>query len=322
MVTGGASGDGPGTVAYFVAANQAVEGRDGTLTIEDRRHTIAQSGQSPTVCRYDLVPERAEVGPDAADGTFAVQTSSGCVWSATSTASWLVVGAGGQGSGNGNVSYAVARNPGVDARRATVAVADQTFTVQQSGDIRACQYSVAPVEFRPCMAGGSLTANVTTETSCPWTMTSNASWLSLSDGTSRAGSGVIRMAFSDNYDPPREGIIQVRWPTPTAGQNIRVMQAGCHYAVSRDAFTFTSSGGPGNFDVIQQSDPNTCGGATQDRCVWTARSDVEWITVTTSMPRTGDDRVAFSFAGNDTSASRVGRITVKDKVVVISQAGR
>ena len=139
VVTGGASGDGPGTVAYLVAANPAVEGRDGTLTIEDQRHTIAQSGQSPTVCRYDLVPERAEVGPDAADGTFAVQTSSGCAWSATSTASWLVVGAGGQGAGNGNVSYAVARNPGVDARRATVAVADQTFTVQQSGDIRACQ---------------------------------------------------------------------------------------------------------------------------------------------------------------------------------------
>jgi hypothetical protein len=69
-------------------------------------------------------------------------------------------------------------------------------------------------------------------------------------------------------------------------------------------------------------DPNTCGGATQDRCTWTARADVEWITVTTSMPRTGDDRVAFSFAANEASASRVGRITVKDKVVVISQAGR
>jgi len=114
----------------------------------------------------------------------------------------------------------------------------------------------------------------------------------------------------------------VRWPTPTAGQNIRVAQAGCLYAVSRSAFSFTSSGGAGSFDVIQQSDPNTCGGATQDRCVWTAQSDVPWITITGSMPRSGDNPVAFTVATNDGSASRVGTITVRDKVVVITQAGR
>jgi hypothetical protein len=100
-----------------------------------------------------------------------------------------------------------------------------------------------------------------------------------------------------------------------------VAQAGCLYAVSRSAFSFTASGGSGTFDVIQQSDPNTCGGATQDRCVWTARSDV-WITITSSMPRAGDNPVDFAAAANDASGSRVGTITVRDKVVTITQAAR
>jgi hypothetical protein len=40
------------------------------------------------------------------------------------------------------------------------------------------------------------------------------------------------------------------------------------------------------------------------------------------MPRTGDNPVAFTVAANDGTSSRVGRIIVRDKVVVITQAGR
>jgi hypothetical protein len=133
---------------------------------------------------------------------------------------------------------------------------------------------------------------------------------------------MITLAFSENYDAPRDGIAMVRWPTPSAGQNVRVAQAGCLYAVSRNTFNFTSSAASGTFDVIQQSQPNTCGGATQDRCVWSAISDVPWVIITGSMPRSGDNPVAFTVAANDAAASRVGRITVRDKVVVITQAGR
>ena len=172
------------------------------------------------------------------------------------------------------------------------------------------------------MAGGSVTATVTTQTSCPWTATPNVSWLGISTGSSGAGAAVITLTFADNYDAPREGIAMVRWPTPTAGQNIRVAQAGCLYAVSRGAFSFTSGAGTGTFNVIQQSEPNTCGGPTQDRCVWTAQSDVPWVTITSAMPRSGDNPVAFTVAANDGAAERVGRIAVRDKVVVITQAGR
>jgi hypothetical protein len=207
-------------------------------------------------------------------------------------------------------------------RSGTIVIADRRFTVRQAGDVGGCQYSVAPVVVPVCMAGGTLTTAITTQTSCPWTAIPNVPWLSVSSGTSGSGSASISINYSDNYDAPREGILMVRWPTPTAGQNVRVAQAGCRYAVSQSTFSFISSGGTGSFNVIQQSDPTECGGATQDRCVWTAQSQVPWITITSSMPRSGDNPVAFSVALNDSPSPRAGTIVVRDKVVTITQAGR
>ena len=114
----------------------------------------------------------------------------------------------------------------------------------------------------------------------------------------------------------------MRWPTPTLGQNVRIAQAGCRYAVSKTAIAFAASGGSGTFDVIQQSDPIECGGATQDRCVWSAVADVPWITITSGMPRSGDNPVSFTVVANAGADARVGTITVRDKVVLITQAGK
>jgi Viral BACON domain/Putative binding domain, N-terminal len=321
-ITAGSSGTGSGTVAYSVAANGGTEPRTGTLTIGGQVHTVTQQGRPATVCRYDLAPGSAEFGKDESGGTFAVTAPADCAWTASSNAGWLVVTAGAQGTGNGSVSYTVARNAEIAERTAGIAVADRTFTVRQAGDASICQYSVAPVDFSPCMPAGSATTTLTTQAGCSWTVTSNAPWLTIPSGSSGTGSAAITLAFSENYDAPRDGIAMVRWPTPTAGQNVRIAQAGCLYAVSRSTFTFTSAAATGTFDVIQQSQPNTCGGATQDRCIWSAVADVPWITITGSMPRSGDNPVAFAVAANDGTASRVGRITVRDKVVVISQAGR
>jgi hypothetical protein len=220
------------------------------------------------------------------------------------------------------VSYSVARHNEIASRTATIALGDRRFTVRQSGDVGACQYSVAPVLFSPCMANGTLTATITTEASCPWTAAPGSSWLAVTSGAAGVGAATISVAYADNYDAPRQGVIMVRWPTVTAGQNLQVAQAGCRYAVSRTAIDVGAAGGTATFDVIQQSDPLTCGSATQDRCVWTARSEVPWITITSSMPRAGDNPVAFAVAPNSAPSSRTGTIVVRDKVVTVTQAGK
>jgi len=256
---------------------------------------------------------------------FNVIAADHCEWSATTAAPWLAVTSGGQGRGNGTVGYALERNRDVNSRTGAIAVSDRTFTVTQAGDPPAleCDYSVAPIEFTPCMSVPyNLTATITAPQGCTWTAEADAAWITVTSGRSGSGSGVVTFRVSDNWNLPRQSVVKVRWPTVTAGQNLQVRQAGCRYAVSATAIGIGVSGGPGRFDVIQQSDPYTCGGATQNGCLWTAQSDVPWITVTTTMPQLGDNPVSFTVAANGTGASRAGRITVRDKVVLITQAGQ
>jgi hypothetical protein len=100
-----------------------------------------------------------------------------------------------------------------------------------------------------------------------------------------------------------------------------VLQAGCHYGVSTHNINLAPAAGSANFDVVQQSDPQLCGGPTQDACVWTAVSHAPWITITTPMPQRGDTRVNFTVTPNNTGAPRTGTIVIRDQVVVITQSG-
>jgi hypothetical protein len=182
---------------------------------------------------------------------------------------------------------------------------------------------VAPVEIAVCMSLPSeLTTTLTTQPGCTWTADPAASWLTVLSAASGSGPAAVRFTVSDNWDAPRLGVLMLRWPTATAGQNVRVSQAGCRYAVSASSIAAVAAGGAYTFDVLQQSDPLECGGPLQNGCLWSAQSNVPWITVTTSMPRKGDDRVALQIAANDSTAPRTGSLSVRDRTVQIVQSGR
>jgi hypothetical protein len=322
-ITSGASGSGPGAVNISLTANANTGERTGTLTVAGQTVPVRQDGVAP--CTIDLLPSSASFNKDSATGMFDVAAAEHCQWSAASNAGWLTVTSGGQGRGNGTVGYSLERNRDVNSRTGLITVSDRTFTVIQAGDppALACDYAVSPVEFTPCMSVPyDLTATVTTQQGCTWTAGTDVPWVTVTGGQSGSGTGVVTFKVSDNWDLPRQSVVKVRWPTVTAGQNLQVRQAGCRYAVSANAIAIGAAGGPGRFDVIQQSDPYTCGGPTQNGCLWIAQSDVSWITVTTTMPQLGDNPVSFTVATNTTGSVRTGRITVRDKVVQISQAGQ
>jgi len=321
-ITGGSSGSGGGVVNVTVTPNSAADVRTGTLTVAGLPVSVRQDGVT-AACTLDISPSTASFTKDAATGSFAIIAPDHCPWSATSAVAWLTVTSGNQGSGNGRVAFAVERNRTVTARTAGIVVEQRTFIVTQAGDTGGCQYSVTPIEFNACMSVPyELTATITTESGCTWTAEPGASWMTVTGGQSGSGSGAISFKVSDNWDAPRHGVVMVRWPTPTAGQNLQVSQAGCRYAVSTSVVDIGAAGGPGRFDVFQQSDPYTCGGPLQNGCMWIAQSDVSWITVTTPTPQYGDNPVSFTVAANPGSAARLGTITVRDKTVRITQAGR
>jgi hypothetical protein len=323
-ITSGASGTGNGVVSVSLTPNTNTTERSGTLTIGGQPVTVKEDGQA--ACTIDIAPGSATFGKDSATGTFAVNAGGQCEWSAVSTTAWIAVTSGSSGTGNGTVGYSVERNRALTDRTGTITVGSRTFTITQAADTPAppvCDYSVTPVEFTPCMSASyTMTATITTQAGCTWTAEPDGSWITLAAGQSGSGPGVVSFRVSDNWDAPRQSVVKVRWPTVTAGQNIRVLQAGCLYSVSTAALTVAAAGGPGRFDVYQMAQPNTCGGATQNACQWTAQSDVPWITMTTSMPQAGDNPVAFTVAANVTTTARTGRITVRDKVVQITQPGQ
>jgi len=319
-VTSGATGTGTGSVAVGVAPNPTTAARTGALTIAGQVVAVTESGLP--ACSVAISPTSASFGSDPATGSLTVTALAHCPWTAASNAAWLTITAGATGTGNGTVAYAVGENNEPSTRNAAIIVNERTFTVIQAAEPVDCEYSVSPVDFTPCMAFTSdMTALVTTQATCSWTASPTASWITVTGGQSGNGTGVITFHVSENWDPPRQGIVEVRWPTVTAGQNLRVMQAGCYYAVSTSAISVGAAGGTARFEVIQSSDPIGCGGPLQNACLWTAVSHASWITITSSMPRTGDDPVNFVVAPNGTGSARTGTIVVRDKVVTITQAG-
>lgn len=324
-VNGDTSRTGSSAFEYTVAAHTGADTRTATIVAAGTTHTVTQSGQSPEppppTCDITLAPTSSTIGSGGGTGSFSVNVGPQCSWTATSDAAWLTIDTGSQGAGNGVVTYRAASNS-ANERTGNITVGDKVFSLRQSGvDTSACTYSVSAVNFSPCMAGSSVTTRVTTDPQCPWTATSTAPWLALDGATSRTGSGDVRLVFGDNYAPPRTGVVELRWPAATLGQNVRVAQAGCFYATSVNTISIGAAGGSSTFNVLQQAEPNACGGPLQDACLWTATATVPWITITTTMPVRGDNPVAFVVAANTGAQPRTGTITVQDRVVAVQQAG-
>jgi hypothetical protein len=317
-ITSGSNGTGSGSVNVAASANPDAAARTGVLTIAGQTVTVIEDAK--TTCTVTVAPPAASFGDEAATGSVAVTSPPNCPWTAVSTAPWLTVTGGSPGQGNGTVSYALAANNETTARSAALNINEARFAVTQAGEAVACQYSVTPVQFTPCMSAPfTMSAIVTTQAACSWTATAAAPWINLVEGQSGSGSGVVSFRVTDNWDAPRAGVVQVRWPTETAGQNLQVAQAGCYYGVSTTSVAVPADGGQGQFEVLQQSDPMTCGGPTQNACQWTAESATSWITITTPMPQTGDHPVRFTVTPNSTGSQRSGTITVRGKTVTITQ---
>jgi hypothetical protein len=323
----GGTGTGSGAFNYTVSANPASEPRTGAIVVGGQTHAVTQDGQKvepppPPPCTYQLTPESATAGANGGSGTFRVDAADGCTWTAVPNDAWLKIASGAQGTGGGTVVYQLETFGGTTERTGTITVADRTFTVRQSAfDPSGCVYTVTPVDFSPCLLAGSVKARVETAASCPWTVSAEATWLTLGGSAARTGPGDIDAEYTTNYAAPREAFVLVRWPTVTAGQNIRVAQAGCLYATSVSVMAIGAAGGALSFNVYQQAVPNSCGGPLQDACVWTATTTVPWVTITSTMPRRGDNPVALTVAANSSSQARTATIVVQDRTVLIEQAG-
>jgi hypothetical protein len=173
-------------------------------------------------------------------------------------------------------------------------IADRTVSVTQADG---CNYSVSSSRVTVPAAGGAAAVNVTTSGACPWTVTSDVSWITVPP-TAATGTGTARLAIAANSGPERSGTVTI------AGQDVAVEQAsGCSFQVSPRTLSAPTSGGVLSVSVV-----------TAPACPWTAKSEVAWITVTGAE----GGSVRLTVAAN-AGPDRSGSVTVAGQAVTVQQ---
>lgn len=272
-----------------------------------------------STCSFSIAPTAQSATAAGGSGNLAVSTTLGCSWTGNSNVDWLVVTAGGTGSGSTSVTYSVSPNLGA-TRTGTLAVAGQTFTVSQAGTSgpgsspsggAACNYSVNPASQSASAAGGADTVSVLAPVGCAWSAVPSADWISITSGGSGTSSGTVNYSAGANATgASRSGVINI------AGQTVNITQGapgstggGCAYSLSSTSQQATSDGGSGQVSVVAGAG-----------CAWTAASSSGFVTITSGGAGNGNGTLNYTVAANTTGSPQTGMLTVGGQTLTITQA--
>lgn len=141
--SGSTQGSGDGKVTYNVDPNPEEKARNGTLVVAQQDIAVSQA---PVSCEYAINQTSAKFGAGGGNGTIKVTAPDGCVSTASTAATWVVITAGCICIGNGEVDYTVQANPSTQGRQATIIVAGYTFSITQDGKSAALALSQRPID--------------------------------------------------------------------------------------------------------------------------------------------------------------------------------
>ena len=293
-IVGSASGTGPGSVAFRVAASDGSV-RSGTLLVAGRTITVNQS----LACSYSVAPSSLSVGAQATASAIQVDAGASCPWTATSGVAWISIANGASGAGRGQVQLAIAANDGA-ARSATITIAAQPLTVTQASG---CTYAVQPSSQNVQGQGATVTVTVTTGSACSWTSRSSVDWI-IAGSPDSGGPGQATFTVKPNLSPARTGTVTI------AGRTITIQQESlCNWFFAPGSHDLPASGGSGNVLVF------VTGGA----CSWTAVPSVPWIQITAGGSGTGPGLLQFVVTKN-TGPARAATIVIGGEDYPVRQA--
>jgi hypothetical protein len=298
--------------AQILAADVATAGQNPVTVI----NPLPGGGPSQAVnfavadCSFSINPTTSTPFTAAGGtGTVAVQTISGCGWTATvspAATSWITISNGSSGSGNGTVAYTVAANNG-PSRTGTITIAGQTFTVTQNDG---CTFSITPTSMNFSAAGGNGSVAVTASNQgCMYVSNvppSTPEWFTINSNSTGTGNKTLTYTVAANNGPMRNKDITI------AGKTFSVSQdSGCTFTISPASASIPVIGGTGSVTVT----------ASNQACTWNTvvpASTPEWITITSGASGTGNGTVNYTVAANNGPA-RNKDITIAGQVHNVSQ---
>jgi hypothetical protein len=294
---------GSGTLTYRASANGEPAVRTGSVAINTAQIPITQEGG---VCHFEVAPLAPSAGAPGGSVDIRVETAGPCSWAAASQVSWIRV-AGASQTGSGTVTLAVDANGG-GARSGGVTIAGQTITLRQAAapDV-ACGFQVAPATLAASATGGPATVSVTTAAACAWQATTNASWITMTSGSSGAGPGTVQLSLAANTGTTRIGTVTVAGQTVTVTQNAAV--AACTYRLS-----------PATAKVNKGGTIVTVNVMTGSGCGWTAQPNAQWLSIAGSSSGSGNGAVRVDvdkLPGGQ--PERVGTVTIASQTFTVTQ---
>ena len=307
------SGQGNGSVSFRAAANDGSSVREGTILVNNEPARVSQ--RAP--CRYTLTPATQTIATSGGAATVTVTTTDAdCAWTATTDANWISLTDPTSGTGGGVINFTAEPNQGGD-RSGAIIVAGQRATVIQSAVAPPnCNTAISPSGENVPAAGGSGSIAVEAPSVCQWLVLSNASWITVTSGSTGRASGVVTFSVAANAGAARTGTISIGGRTFTVSQAAASAPTpptppappACAYTIAPTSQSVPSTAGTGTVSVT-----------TTAACAWTAVSNAPWLTVTSGAAGTGNGPVGFSIAAN-TGAARTGTLTIATQTFSVTQA--
>jgi hypothetical protein len=258
------------------------------------------TGPSTSRCQIGAAVEPARFGADGGDGTLSITTNRECSWSASSSDSWVQLGAQSSGQGDAKVTFRVTTNADPSQRRGAIAIGEQQVPINQ--DAAACVFTVPPRD-TVSPEGERRTLSVTANgPGCSWTARSETEWLTIVQGSQGSGNGQVVYDVAPTRGPSRTGELTI------AGQRVTVTQGiGCSLAIAPTSHTVGADGGSGAISLT-----------TDPACPWSAQSESAWISITSATSGAGPATIAFRVGASD-GPSRTGTLRIGQQVFTVRQ---
>ena len=282
-----ASGNAGVSCVYVVSANYSADTRSATIDIGGNTYTVTQTGYTATIS-----PTSASADNAGGSGTISVTVDAGVSWTATANANWLSVSPA-SGMSAGSVSYTIEPYEGTTPRTGSITVAGQTFTVSQTGNDVSLDPNAIVCEYNANVFEVSVAALSSTS----WTITPQASWISVVDDGYGYGNSTIMIAVGENPSvATRTGTVRIGSKTLTVTQKGMTNPT---LSITPTEATASPVGAYGNVAVY----------ATPD-ATWSAESLSPWLTISEGAAGTGNGNIKYIAAANPTLSTRQGRIKV------------
>jgi hypothetical protein len=297
-----ATGQGNGSLRFTVAQNGDPSARNARIRVQDQQVEISQRAAA---CDLHVSSNREAVGPEGGSRTIRVTASSAqCTWTAASSTSWITVGSGSSGQGDGAIELRIPASNG-SPRTGTVTIAGKVVTVEQSAE--ACSVQADPHAFATPAVGGHGSIRIDARQDCRWTAMldqASRSWVEIAAGASGSGAGEVQFTVRAHDGPARTAHIQI------ANETVTISQAS-NCAVSVDP-TMLSVGAQQTSQSIRVE---SAGG-----CDWSAASSSPWITVSAGASGAGNGRVDLAIAANQ-GPQRTAAVSIGGQSITVTQAG-